>query len=304
MKNKLLAILAAGLLSWPMIASPQVAISPGGERTVNTFQDGGVACRVGTEDRECLFSLGFNGTEVDISASKVSTHSRFAVTGIPGIPRYANATLFKTISIDGPPDTHVPVAVSVTFDYENNMLGAAGFSAGSTISLAIRDRETGKFVASQTLFESGLDGGIGVSVPPSGDVAQERHVLSNFVGNMLVLLRRGREYGIRLELESMIQGTVGSGDSRANATWKSLTVRVDEDEGGELAQQLADHDQAMRLQLAEHDSVVRDELAAHDADIKGLLTGIKDGQQEIIRLLLTPQGQRESAGSSFPIKKK
>jgi len=306
MKNKILTILVAVVLGAPLIASAQLAqivINPGGERTISTFGNAGVACRVGNADRECRAVLGFGGTDVDTSERKVSTDTAYQSTfGLPGVPRYASATLFRVIRIDGPPNSHVLAAISATFDYEDNMTGGAGFSAGSSLSLVIRDRETGEFVASQTLFESGLDGGIGVSVPPSANVAQERHVLSNSVGNMLVLLRRGRGYAIRFELESMVQGTVGVVDLFADATLKSITVRVDEDEEGDLAQQLAEHDQAIRLQLAEHDSIIRDELAAHDSEIKELLREIsanqddlKAAQLEIIRLLNTPQGQRNSS---------
>jgi hypothetical protein len=301
MKINILTTLVAGILGAPLVASAQLAqivIDPGGERTISTFGNAGVACRVGNANRQCGFVQGFNGTEVDVSESKVATHSRHFVTGTPFIPRYAQATLFRVIRIDGPPNTHVLAAISAIFDYNNFFTGAAAYSAGSSLSFTIRDRKTGKLVASQSLFEREMDGSQGFT-----DVAaaQQRHVLSNSVGNMLVLLRRGRDYAIRFELESMVQGSVGVANSRANATLKSITVRVDEDEQGDLAQQLAEHDQAIRLQLAEHDSIIRDELATHDIDIKKLLQDIlanqddlKAAQHEIIRLLNTPQGQRNS----------
>ena len=113
------------------------------------------------------------------------------------------------------------------------------------------------------------------------------------------MLRRGRSYRVVFSIEAMSQvPAVGAVLADGTADLKELTVKVDEDE----VEELATHDGAVRSALAAHDAAVRAELSQHDSDIKALLADLSRRQEEIIRLLLTPQGRRTSDLGSFPIK--
>ena len=59
---------------------------------------------------------------------------------------------------------------------------------------------------------------------------------------------------------------------------------------------LAAHDASIKSDLAAHDVRITDQLSAHDADIKALLTNVLANQEEIIKLLKTPQGRRPGWG--------
>ena len=85
------------------------------------------------------------------------------------------------------------------------------------------------------------------------------------------------------------------------ATIQYLRVQADEDvytqmvtHDTQIKESLAAHDAAAAARLAAHDAAISAQLARHDADIKALLQQLRDGQLEIIRLLLTPEGRRSS----------
>ena len=59
---------------------------------------------------------------------------------------------------------------------------------------------------------------------------------------------------------------------------------------------LAAHDASIKSELAAHDANIDGDLATHDADIKALLANIVANQEEIIKLLKTPQGRRPGWG--------
>ena len=63
-----------------------------------------------------------------------------------------------------------------------------------------------------------------------------------------------------------------------------------------LAIALAAHDASIKSDLAAHDANIDGDLATHDADIKALLANIVANQEEIIKLLKTPQGRRPGWG--------
>ncbi len=114
-----------------------------------------------------------------------------------------------------------------------------------------------------------------------------------------VLRGCGEDYRVEIQLQAMAQVLmVGAVEVDARAGWKSITVRIDEDE----IDALAEHDAAVLSAIAAHDAAISAQLAQHDADIKALLLELREGQQEIIRLLLTPQGRRESGEDEFPLK--
>jgi len=288
------AILA--VLIWPVSVQAQagVSVSPGEEVELIDVDGGGVNCRKGTVDGWDLFGDcvggGFFGTNANPGANEVRARSNAGLSLLlfftaNGVPNYATAHIFKDILIEGgPPDTHVPVSISVVFDYRNFFFLGASHVASSSLSLHVIDLATGLPVASHTMFETERAGDQGFTDLALGD---QRLVLVDSSSDLTVLLRRGREYRLVFELEVMSQVlAVGVVEADAFAEWKSITVRVDEDEVE---------------QLTEHDAAVRSELALHDADVKSLLDEVLDnqailraGQLEIIRLLHTPQGRRKS----------
>jgi len=296
-------VLLALSIAVPGLAA--VPVAPGEEIELVDVDGGSRTCRRGTEDGgsdflDCL--VGFLGTNAQPDDNFVRARSLAALTLLTfptalGVPNYATARLFKDIEIvGGPPDTEVPVAISAVFDYKNFFFLGASYVASSSVTLQVVDLSTGLPVATQTLFETSRDGDQGFT---DVALADQRLVIPGASADLSVLLRRGRQYRLVFELEVMSQVlAVGIVEADASATWQSITVRVDEDE----VEQLADHDSAVRSELAAHDTAVRSELATHDADIKALLAEITRRQEETIRLLLTPQGRRESDLGSFPLK--
>lgn len=290
-------------LAWTAPAPAAELLAPG-EGLVLTSVDGGSStCRRGTKEGgssffDCLGS-GTLGTRADPDQNFVRARSHASLTPLSfatafGVPNYATARLYKDIVVQsGPPDGYVPVEISALFDYKNFFLLAAAYVASSSVSLQVIDLTTGSPVASATLFQTDRDGDQGFT---DLALANQRLVVPAASGDLHALLRRGRSYRLVFELEVMSQVlAVGAVEADASATLTSLTVRVDEDE--------------VEL-LALHDDAVRSELATHDADVKALLAELLAGQEElkanqreIIRLLLTPQGQRASEviGGQWPL---
>lgn len=297
--------LVALALALPVPAPAAVTLAPGEEQVLTSVDGGGTTCRRGRREGgtsffDCLGS-GTAGTNADPGDRFVRARSHASLTPLSfgtaaGIPNYATARLYKDIEIaGGPPDAHVLAEVAARFDYENFFFLGASYVAASSVTLQVIDLESGEPVATTTLFETSRDGDQGFT---DVALADQRLVIPGASGDLHVLLQRGHSYRLLFELEVMSQVlAVGLVEADASATLTSLTVRVDEDE----LEALADHDDGVRTALSLHDTAVRDELATHDADVKALLLEVlagqdelKANQREIIRLLLTPQGQRAS----------
>jgi hypothetical protein len=75
----------------------------------------------------------------------------------------------------------------------------------------------------------------------------------------------------------------------------------------EINDQVRQHDTDIKEKIVTHDTDIKEKIVTHDTDIKALLANVKEGQQELIRLLLTPQGKRKSefctgVDCDFPVK--
>jgi hypothetical protein len=298
-----LAALAA-TLAWSAPAPAAELLPPGGERILTSVDGGSSTCRRGTQEGgstffDCLGS-GTLGTHADPGDNFVRARSHASLTPLSfgtaiGIPNYATARLYRDVEVaGGPTDGYVPVEISALFDYKNFFFLGAAYVASSGVSLQVVDLASGAPVASATLFQTDRDGDQGFT---DVALANQRLVVPGASGDLRVLLKRGRTYRLVFELEVMSQVlAVGVVEADASATLTSLTVRVDEDELEELVL---------------HDGAVRSQLATHDLEVKALLAELREGQEElkanqreIIRLLLTPQGQRESQviGGEWPLR--
>jgi hypothetical protein len=279
-------------------------VEPGESVTFTSVDGGDRNCRRGTvegatEKLDCR-NAKFGGTQE--SPDKNRVRARVRLGGAPpvatvGTPHYATVGLFKDIHISGAPDNFVPVQISTVFDYRNFFALGAAYLVSSTVSFRVTDLASGEDVATHTLFETARDGDQGFT-----DIAfgSERRVATDASGNFAVLLRRGRDYRLTIEIEALSQVVlnVGITESDSRVDLSSITVRIDEDD----TEALDNHDVAIKEAISDHDAAISSQVSRHDADIKALLVDIKDGQQEIIRLLLTPQGRRESEQGDFPLK--
>jgi hypothetical protein len=287
-------------------------LAPGEEVTLTSPDGGGRFCRRGTsggvfEPEDC-FAGAFIGTNTDVASGVMRGRvQQGAFILAAGIPYYANGLLYANFSLDGPPGNLVPVQISATADYRNFFVLAGAYLVQSGVTVNVVDRQTGETVASRELVGTSRDGDQGIT-----DVAfaNERQVVEGATVGFTVLLRRGGDYRVEMQLEALAQAlVVGATEVDARAEWGSVTVRVDEDEIDALEQSedaikaaIASHDAAMSSRLAAHDAAISSQVAQHDADIKALLTDLREGQREIIRLLLTPPGRRASDQGDFPLK--
>jgi len=295
---KSLRLAIALVLFTPLIALAYPNINPG--ETLNFSQaDGGVdECRRGvktindppssgpqTQPISCQNS--FQGeTIANPGENKVETSARTnAIDGTIGIPFYASARVYNDFFIPGTPGTVVEVQFNIDYDFSANMASGGMYTIGNTLSLRIQDRTFGTFVASHELEGMQRSGDQGLT---DIGLSQERAAFEGQKGQFTVKLRRGGLYRVHFELESaVLTFIIGLMRADAVAKWNNLSVTIEEDE--------------VEL-LTTHDNAVRSELKTHDEDIKDMLTGLKERQEEIIRLLLTPQGRRNSDLGSFPLK--
>lgn len=240
------AVVALCLLCANGTARAMERVAPGETIRLTRVDDGGVFCRRGTVPllaRRCIRGA-FAGTLSRPSKGRVRARSSVLISfSALGIPNYATAFIYKDISLAGPPDNLVPVQISVTFDYRNLFVAAAAYFVASNLSLQVIDLKSRAVVAKHTLFETSQNGDQGFT-----DIAgtSQRQVLLGETANFSTMLRRGRDYRLRFELENVSQAlVVGAVESDARADWKAVTLRVDEDEFEELQEikELLMHDE-------------------------------------------------------------
>lgn len=271
---------ACALILWSVssmatsaLAAPP-AVAPGQGHAFTNADGGFVECRANRSNRTCgSFGLvrplqarfSRSGRSFDVSAKTPLN------TGL-GLPWIASAGIFNDFSIPGP-GTLVPVRVSVTYDYESQLLGAAAYAVSSEMQLTLADITAGApgvQVGSTTLSSRERTGDQGFTDVSAGGQVD---TLLRESGSLSLLLLRGRTYRITVAGSATAAALlVGDPSAALSAKWTQLGVHVDEDE----FEALVDHDANMERLLRRHDS------------------DIKAGQAEIIRLLLTPQGRRSS----------
>jgi len=88
--------------------------------------------------------------------------------------------------------------------------------------------------------------------------------------------------------DANINGDLAAHDANIDGDLAAHDANIDGD--------LAAHDANIDGDLAAHDARITDQLSTHDSDIKALLADIVANQEEIIKLLKTPQGRRPGWG--------
>lgn len=184
----------------------------------------------------------------------------------------------------------VDVFIGIKHDVTVSMSGSAAYGAAVQVSATLTDISDPNeaYIESVELWNSNRQGDQGVTDISGGG---ETHYLRGEVRSLNANLARGRSYRVRVAAHaagSMV--VLGDVFAMSEAFVHYLRVQVDEDEFAALTA----HNLAMQQALATHDATIKQDVETHDADIKALLQQLKDGQREIIRLLLTPQGRRES----------
>lgn len=292
--------LATALL---LTAAPDAGAGPDldpGDSFAFSAPDGGSReCRIEDSVGDCdntRWRVGLLGqqTGFDLALREVRAIFQPDVRVGVGAANHASASLFNDFGISGG-DTLVAAHVSTTYDYESLLGGAAAYTIDVGLSLVVSDvtgGAPGVVVGSHTLMAQERSGDQGVTDVSGGGVTTN---LNGEGSGFTVWLRRGRTY--RVAFQAAAHGSLlvlGAPDAEIFARWSELRVSLDEDEVALLDQ---------------HDAELKAALAQHDMDIKALLMGLQAGQQEIIRLLLTPQGLRASdfgecagAGCDFPLK--
>lgn len=291
--------LTTALLFFAPDAGAAPELDPGDTFAFAAPDGGSRECRIEDSIGDCdnaRWRAGLLGPQTNFDPGLREVRAIFqpdARVGV-GAANHASASLFNDFAIsDG--DTLVAAQVSTTYDYESLLGGAAAYTIDVGLSLVVSDvtgGAPGVVVGSYTLIAEERSGDQGLTDVSAGAAATN---LNAEGGGFTVWLRRGRTYRITFQAAAHgAQLVLGAPDAEVFARWRELRVSLDEDEVALLDQ---------------HDAEVKAALAQHDADIKALLMDLQAGQQEIIRLLLTPQGRRTSdfgdcagAGCDFPLK--
>jgi hypothetical protein len=160
-------------------------------------------------------------------------HNQMSGAGI-GEPHVATARIYDDFRIPGSPDSFVPVLFSVTYDLFLSLLGSAAYECAGELSLVVEDVTSGTAigVGSVSLFRQDRSGDQGFTDLTTG---REVYQKSGEVGNLSLLLKRGRVYRVWFQVEAMgEQFIVGQSDDLVSATRRRLVVSVDEDEVEQL----------------------------------------------------------------------
>jgi hypothetical protein len=301
-----LAVVVLFSVPAPVAAQAQT-VSPGGWEFLTTPVQRGTECYHNNQSRDCslrMFVAPNRPTEATGTLIRATVESEIVDIGLDELDR-AIAWLDYEFLVEG--DSNSPVdgalvngVIAVRYDLRTFLGGGAAYAANTLLVMTVSDiSDPGESeIASLTLWDSNRQGDQGVTDITLG---RERHIFNNNVASLDVTLGRGRHYRVRLAAQ-------GSGTVLALANKVAITqaridyirVQIDEDE----VELLIDHDNNVLSAIANHDAAIGAQVSQHDADIKALLNDIKDGQEEIIRLLLTPHGRRKSELGSFPLKKR
>ena len=284
-------------------AAPSVA--PGATHIFPTPDGGETECRIDVLAVACGFpQVRFSGTDFD-AVTKEVTAVFYPVVGTFGEANHASASLYNDFIVSDSvitsrsSDGVILAHISAGFDYNAFLLGAAAYTVDAELNLVISDVTDGAPgvpIASHTLATRDRSGDQGLTDISAGG---QSVVLTNEGGGFTVLVRRGHTYRITFQATAYGAALIlGRPSSDVTAKLKSLHVTLEEDE----VEQLAMHDDAIRSDLAAHDATIQAQVSQHDADIKDLLRDLRERQEHIIQLLLTPQGRRESYLGSFPLK--
>jgi len=284
-----LAFVASLLLPVPGWAQP--AVAPGQWIYLDTPVRSGVECWSGLAPADCSSSR-WRSPGLPTASSGQIIRGVFA-PDLPigaGLDNRAIAFADYEFTLAGTAG-FVDVFIGIKHNVTASMSGSAAYGAMVQVSATLTDISDPNeaSIESIELWNSSRQGDQGVTDIAGGG---ETHYLRGEVRSLNANLARGRRYRVRVSAHaagSMV--VLGDVFAMSEAFLHYLRVQVDEDEYTTLTQ----HDAAVQQAVTVHDATITQNLATHDADIKALLQQLRDGQLEIIRLLLTPQGRRESA---------
>lgn len=286
-----MTILASALVAATPAAAQTPSVAPGNWIYLDTPVRRGVECWIGYDTADCGSSRWASP-----GLPTVASGSHIRATLAPDLPiglgldNRAIAWLEYEFTLAGTAG-FVNVDLAIKYDLDAQIGGSAAYAANSLLTATLTDISDPNeaYLSSLTLWDRNRQGDQGVTDIAGG---AEHHVFSGEVGHLSAVLARGRSYKVRIAAQgSGAMLILGDVVARAEAFVQYVRVQADEDEFEAL--QL--HQQAMQQQVS-----------SHDTDIKALLADVQAAQMEIIRLLLTAQGKREStyctpAGTcSFP----
>jgi hypothetical protein len=298
----LLLAVEMALAPIPVAAQPPTA-APGGWIYLDTPVRRGVECWIGFSTSDCSGARWKSpGLPTEASGSLIrGTFAPILPVGV-GVDNRAIAWLDYEFAIEG---THGFVNTSIAVKYDSDVLvsGGAAYAVNNLLTLTLTDISDPNeaYISSLDLLNGNRQGDQGLTDVSGGG---EEHISSGDVGSLNVTLARGRRYRARVAAQgsgSML--ILGSAAAMTQAQIQYLRVQVDPD----VFTRLEQHDTEMKALIATHDTEIKALIATHDADIKALIKKLQDGQTEIIRLLLTPEGRRSttfcpSGDCSFPSK--
>jgi hypothetical protein len=271
-------------------AAQSTTVSPGQFIYLGTSVRRGVECFIGYDPDDCS---GSRWRSPGLPTAASGNHIRGTLApDLPiglGLDNRAIAWLEYEFSVAGTTG-FVNVELAIKYDLDAQLAGSGAYAANSLLTATLTDISDPNqaYLASVTLWDRNRQGDQGVTDIAGGG---EHYVFNGEVGHLQTVLPRGRNYRLRISAQgsgSMV--VVGDVHARAEAVVQYVRVLADEDEFEAI--QL--HDQVIQQKIAAHDANIAQRLATHDADIKALLNQMKAAQLEIIRLLLTAHGQRES----------
>ena len=315
---RFLLVAAACVILTPTTAAAQLIsdrVAPGSWIVLVSPVDRGVECWIGFQPANCTSGRWHtNGTEPTEAAG-----SRIRGNFSPNQPidfgeaNRAIAWLDYEFEIEGPAG-FVDTSIAVLYDLETWVEGSAAYAANTLLTMTLLDVSgPGQaFIGSQTLWDSNRQGDQGFDLPATGG---EQHIFAAEVGHLEVVLARGRRYRVRITAQGSGSALlVAHVRAMTEATVRHVRVQAAPDVFSRVAEHdeqvrnaLIAHDLEVRTALAAHDAEIKDSLARHDEDIKALLQTVHQMQREIIRLLLTPEGRRETTfcdtgDCRFPLK--
>lgn len=256
----------------------------------------------------------------DLWANRSSTGASAAVSSLMGsyvldwgVPYYAVGGVYNDFIIDDPDNTQsfIDTQISIVYDTDGGIAGVGNYDGQVTVSLEIEDLSgvTPRVVGSLELFSKDRTGDQGFTDVAVGASSFDRN---GETANYLLKLQRGQTYRIWLKAEAYGAPLIFSEvESSVRAGWTELSVAVDQENANDLivkhdvdikaaiagleagfSAELAAHDANIDSDLVTHDLKIENQLSTHDLDIKGLLSDILANQEEIIKLLKTPEGKR------------
>jgi hypothetical protein len=282
------SVLAGGLLLIAVLGPVQSAaqgdvhqVTPGNFTILYDAVEGGVECFIDIDPSDCTKARwksidGSTGVDVDLGKLD-AVYSPILPLGLGKFNR-AIAWVDYEFEIVGD-GGWVNAEIIVSYDGQAVVGGIGAYSTETQLTMTVF--QPGSPIGAVTLWDYSREGDVGLD----GGAFGRRFV--DEVGSLPVTLRRGDVYRVRIAAQA--SGSIalaGKAAAEIFAFVNYLRIGVDEDEFEALQQ---------------HDSDIKDAIAIHDTDIKTLLSEILARQDEIVRLLLTPQGLRESDLGSWPL---